>query len=147
MQKYPESLLVFYYLILFSLLGGETIETVQIPLENNINSSGFQQSILNPNRLNMSQSFSISTTMAKGFSQTSGVYSNFATYQISEKLKFNTGLHFIQSRSQLPFAPQNQSGIAYEFGLEYQLSNNSIFSFQLLNFNPASPALLRDPLP
>ena len=147
MKKYPESFQICLYFILFSLLGGRTNESFQYPLDNTGIPSGFQQSILNPNRLNISQSFSIMSSMGNGYSQNSAVYSNFATYQISQKLQLKTGLHFIQSRNQLPFLPANQSGLGYQFGLEYQLGENSLFSFEFSNSRNMSPFFLRDPLP
>ena len=95
----------------------------------------FEQSILNNNRFKMNQSFSLSTSMGGNMSQTTGIYSNFTSYKLSERMNLSTGLHLIQSQNNLAYFSGPQTGIGYELGLEYKLSPNSVLSFQVINFN------------
>ena len=119
----------------------------QIPYRNTTNlpeqSGKFERSILNPNRFQMNQSFSLSTSMGGNMSQTTGIYSNFTSYKLSERMNFSTGLHLIQNQNNLSYSSGPQMGIGYALGLEYQLSPNSIFSLQVINFNN-SPILYRN---
>ena len=119
----------------------------QIPYRNTADHSQqagqFEQSILSPNRFQMNQSFSLSTSMSNNMSQTTGIYSNFTSYKLSERMNFSTGLHLIQSQNNLSYSSGPQMGIGYALGLEYQLSPNSIFSLQVINFNN-SPILYRN---
>ena len=95
----------------------------------------FEQSILNKNRFNMNQSFSLSTSMGGHMSQTTGIYSNFTSYKLSERMNVSTGLHLIQSQNNLAYFSGPQTDIGYELGLEYKLSQNSVFSFQVINYS------------
>ena len=119
----------------------------QIPYRNTTDLPGsvgqFEQSILNPNRFKMNQSFSLSTSMGGNMSQTTGIYSNFTSYKFSERMKINTGFHLIQNQSNLSYSSGSQTGIGYELGLEYKLSPNSIFTFQMINYSN-SPILYQN---
>ena len=95
----------------------------------------FEQSILNKNRFKMNQSFSLSTSMGGNMSQTTGIYSNFTSYQLSERMNISTGLHLIQSQNNLSYFSGPRTGIGYELGLEYKLSPNSVLSFQVINYS------------
>ena len=95
----------------------------------------FEQSILNNNRFKMNQSFSLSTSMGDNMSQTTGIYSNFTSYKLSERMNLSTGLHLIQSQNNLSYFSGPQTGIGYELGLEYKLSPNSVLSFQVVNYS------------
>ena len=95
----------------------------------------FEQSILNKNRFNMNQSFSLSTSMGGHMSQTTGIYSNFTSYKLSERMNVSTGLHLIQSQNNLAYFSGPQTGIGYELGLEYKLSPNSLITFQIANYS------------
>jgi hypothetical protein len=68
-------------------------------------------------------------------SQTTGIYSNFSSYKLSERLKLNTGFHLIQNQNNLSYSNGPQTGIGYEFGLEYQMGPNSVFSLQVVNLS------------
>jgi hypothetical protein len=103
----------------------------------------FEQSILNKNRFKMNQSFSLSTSMGGNMSQTTGIYSNFTSYQLSERMNVSTGLHLIQSQNNLAYFSGPQAGIGYELGLEYKISPNSVFSFQVINYSN-SPIIYRN---
>ena len=103
----------------------------------------FEQSILNNNRFKMNQSFSLSTSMGGHMSQTTGIYSNFTSYQLSERMNVSTGLHLIQSQNNLAYFSGPQTGIGYELGLEYKISPNSVFSFQVINYSN-SPIIYRN---
>ena len=103
----------------------------------------FEQSILNKNRFKMDQRFSLSTSMNGNMSQTTGIYSNFTSYKLSERMNVSTGLHLIQSQNNLAYFSGPQTGIGYELGLEYKLSPNAIFSLQVTNYSN-SPILYRN---
>ena len=113
--------------------------TVDLPHQN----GQFEQLILNPNRFKMNQSFSLSTSMGKNMNQTTGIYSNFTSYKLSERMNLSTGLHLIQSQNNLAYFSGPQTGIGYELGLEYKLSQNSVFSFQVINYSN-SPIIYRN---
>ena len=123
-----------------SIVGGQT----NIPYRDLPQQAGkFEQSILNPNRFKISQSFSLSTSMSGNMSQTTGIYSNFSSYKLSERMNFNAGLHLIQRQNNLAYSSGPQTGIGYELGMEYKLSPNSIFSLQVTNYSN-SPILYRN---
>ena len=127
----------------FSIVSGQGqipfINTDYIPTQ----TDKFEQSIQTSNRFNMNQSFSLSTSMSGNMSQTAGIYSNFTSYQLSDQLNFNTSLHLIQSQNNLSYSSGPQTGIGYELGLEYKLSPNSVFTFQVINYSNA-PILYRN---
>ena len=123
-----------------SIVSGQT----NIPYRDLPQQAGkFEQSILNPNRFKISQSFSLSTSMSGNMSQTTGIYSNFSSYKLSERMNFNAGLHLIQRQNNLAYSSGPQTGIGYELGMEYKLSPNSIFSLQVTNYSN-SPILYRN---
>ena len=126
-----------------SIVGGQT----NIPYRNTFDlpqlAGKLEQSILNPTRFHMNQSFSLSTSMMGNMSQTTGIYSNFTSYKLSERMNFKTGLHLIQNQNNLTYSSRPHTGIGYELGLEYQLSPHSIFSLQIINYSN-SPILYRN---
>ena len=113
--------------------------TVDLPHQN----GQFEQLILNPNRFKMNQSFSLSTSMGKNMNHTTGIYSNFTSYKLSDRMNFSTSLHLIQSQNNISNSSGPQTGIGYELGLEYKLSPNSVFTFQVINYSN-SPILYRN---
>ena len=127
----------------FSIVNGQS----QIPYRSTTDlpqqDGQIKQSFLNTNRFLMNQSFSLSTAMGGNMSQTTGIYSNFTSYKLSERMNISTGLHLIQSLNNLSYSSGSQIGIGYEFGLEYKLSPNSIFSIQVINYSD-SPILYRN---
>ena len=123
-----------------SIVSGQT----NIPYRDLPQQTGkFEQSILNPNRFKISQSFSLSTSMSGNMSQTTGIYSNFSSYKLSERMNFNAGLHLIQRQNNLAYSSGPQTGIGYELGMEYKLNPNAIFSLQVTNYSN-SPILYRN---
>ena len=124
-----------FLILTFALVDGQTIIANQSPNELPINSGQFEQSIMNPNKFNMNQGFTMMTSMSGGKSQTMGIYSNYSSFKLSERLQFKTGLHLIQSQNNLSYSNGPQTGIGYELGLEYKLSPNSMLSFQLVNYS------------
>jgi hypothetical protein len=117
------------------LVDGQSIIANQTLKELPINSGQFEQSTMNPNKFNMNQGFTMMTSMSGGKSQTMGIYSNYSSFKLSERLQFKTGLHLIQSQKNLSYPNGPQTGIGYELGVEYKLSPNSILSFQLVNYS------------
>ena len=81
------------------------------------------------------QGFTMMTSMSGGKSQTMGIYSNYSSFKLSERLQFKTGLHLIQSQNNLSYSNGPQTGIGYELGVEYKLSPNSMLTFQLVNYS------------
>ena len=124
-----------FLILTFALVDGQSIIANQSPNELPINTGQFEQSIMNPNKFNMNQGFTLMTSMSGGMSQTMGVYSNYSSFKLSERLQFKTGLHLIQSQNNLSYSNGPQTGIGYELGVEYKLSPNSILSFQLVNYS------------
>ena len=124
-----------FLILTFALVDGQTIIANQSPNELPINTGQFEQSIMNPNKFNMNQGFTMMTSMSGGKSQTMGIYSNYSSFKLSERLKFKTGLHLIQSQNNLSYSNGPQTGIGYELGVEYKLSPNSMLTFQLVNYS------------
>ena len=124
-----------FLILTFALVDGQSIIANQSPNELPINTGQFAQSIMNPNKFNMNQGFTMMTSMSGGKSQTMGIYSNYSSFKLSERLQFKTGLHLIQSQNNLSYSNGPQTGIGYELGMEYKLSPNSILSFQLVNYS------------
>ena len=124
-----------FLILTFALVDGQTIIANQSPNELPINTGQFEQSIMNPNKFNMNQGFTMMTSMSGGKSQTMGIYSNYSSFKLSERLQFKTGLHLIQSQNNLAYSNGPQTGIGYELGVEYKLSPNSMLTFQLVNYS------------
>jgi len=124
-----------FLILTFALVDGQTIIANQSPNELPINTGQFEQSIMNPNKFNMNQGFTMMTSMSGGKSQTMGIYSNYSSFKLSERLQFKTGLHLIQSQNNLSYSNGPQTGIGYELGVEYKLSPNSMLTFQLINYS------------
>lgn len=135
MKKYKQIITTFSLSLVFTLVDGQSIIANQSPNELPINSGQFEQSIMNPNKFNMNQGFTMMTSMSGGKSQTMGIYSNYSSFKLSERLQFKTGLHLIQNQNNLAYSNGPQTGIGYELGVEYKLSPNSILSFQLVNYS------------
>ena len=124
-----------FLILTFALVDGQTIIANQSPNELPINTGQFEQSIMNPNKFNMNQGFTMMTSMSGGKSQTMGIYSNYSSFKLSERLQFKTGLHLIQSQNNLSYSNGPQTGIGYELGVEYKLSPNSMLTFQWINYS------------
>ena len=124
-----------FLILTFALVDGQTIIANQSPNELPINTGQFEQSIMNPSKFNMNQGFTMMTSMSGGKSQTMGIYSNYSSFKLSERLQFKTGLHLIQSQNNLSYSNGPQTGIGYELGVEYKLSPNSMLTFQLVNYS------------
>ena len=135
MKKYLSIFNPLFLILTFALVDGQSIIANQTPNELPINSGQFEQSIMNPNKFNMNQGFTMMTSMSGGKSQTMGIYSNYSSFKLSERLQFKTGLHLIQSQYNLSYSNGPQTGISYELGVEYKLSPNSMLSFQLVNYS------------
>ena len=124
-----------FLILTFALVDGQSIIANRSPNELQINTGQFEQSIMNPNKFNMNQGFTMMTSMSGGKSQTMGIYSNYSSFKLSERLQFKTGLHLIQSQNNLSYSNGPQTGIGYELGVEYKLSPNSMLTFQLVNYS------------
>ena len=135
MKKYKQIITTFSLSLVFTLVDGQSIIANQSPNELPINTGQFAQSIMNPNKFNMNQGFTMMTSVSGGKSQTMGVYSNYSSFKLSERLQFKTGLHLIQNQNNLSYSNGPQTGIGYELGVEYKLSPNSMLTFQLVNYS------------
>ena len=121
--------------IAFSFVGGQTIMANQNPVDIPRKPGQFEETILNLNRFQMNQGFTLMTSMGSDMSQTTGIYSNFSSYKLSERLKLNTSFHLIQNQNNLSYSNGPQTGLGYEFGLEYQMGPNSVLSLQVVNLS------------
>ena len=135
MKKHNFISILIPLFIAFSFVGGQTIIANKKPINLPRQSGQFEQTILNQNRFQMNQGFTFMTSMGGGMSQTTGIYSNFSSYKLSERLKLNTSFHLIQNQNNLSYSNGPQTGLGYEFGLEYQMGPNSILSLQVVNLS------------
>ena len=135
MKKYNLLSVLIPLLIAFSSIGGQTIIANPNPVDIPRKPGQFEHTILNPNRFQMNQGFTLMTNMGSGLNQTTGIYSNFSSYKLSERLRLNTSFHLIQNQNNLSYSNEPQTGIGYEFGLEYQLGPNSVFNLKVVNLS------------
>ena len=126
----------------FTIVSGQS----QIPYRNTADlpyqAGKFEPSILNPNRFQMNHSFSLLTSMSGNMNTTTGIYSNFSSYKLSERMTMNAGFHLIQGQNSMAYSSVPQMGINYDLGLEYKLSPNSFISLQVINYRN-TPSLYR----
>ena len=135
MKKYNLLSILIPLLMAFPSVRGQTIIANPNPVEIPRKPGQFEQTILNSNRFQMNQGFTLMTSMGSGMSQTTGIYSNFSSYKLSERLKLNTSFHLIQNQNNLSYSNEPQAGIGYEFGLEYQMGPNSVFNLKVVNLS------------
>ena len=135
MKKYNLLSILIPLLMAFSSIGGQTIIANPNPVDIPRKPGQFEQTILNPNRFQMNQGFTLMTNIGNGLNQTTGIYSNFSSYKLSERLRLNTSFHLIQNQNNLSYSNEPQTGIGYEFGLEYQMGPNSVFNLKVVNLS------------
>ena len=123
------------FLLAFSIVGGQSIIESPPKFDAPQKPGQFEHSILTHSKFHMNQGFSLLTSMNGGMSQTTGIYSNFSSYKLSDRLQFNTGIHLIQNQNSLSYSTGPQAGIGYEVGFEYKLSPNSLITFQVANYS------------
>ena len=135
-MKISNRLIIITFLLLaLSIVGGQSIIANQ-PYVNITQEPGqFEHAILTPGKFQMNQGFTLMTSMGSGMSQTTGIYSNFSSYKLSDRIQFNTGIHLIQNQNNLSYSTGPQTGVGYEIGLEYKLSPNSLITFQVANYS------------
>ena len=80
----------------------------------------------------MNHGFSLMANSSTFSSTTTGVYSNQVKYNFSDKLRFNSTFHLMNSNQSYYTNNQNVN-VKYELGLEYNLSENSWIFFQFSN--------------
>ena len=138
MKKTKAIIKPFFLFLVFSIAGGQSIIANNMQDDLPIYSGQFDQSFLTPNKFNMNQGFTLTTSISGGTSQTMGIYSNFSNFKLSERLQFNTGFHLFQGQNNFSYSNAlQQGGIGYELGFEYKLSPNSIITIQMVNYNNA----------
>ena len=118
-----------------SLVGGQSIIANQPNVDVPQQPGQFEYAILTPSKFQMNQGFTLMTSMGSGISQTTGIYSNFSSYKLSERMLVKTGIHLIQNQDNLSYSTGPQAGVGYEIGLEYKLSPNSLITFQVVNYS------------
>ena len=118
-----------------SFIGGQSIIANQPNVDAIQKPGQFEHAILTPSKFQMNQGFTLMTSMGSGMSQTTGIYSNFSSYKLSDRLQFNTGIHLIQNQNNLSYTTGPQAGVGYEVGFEYKLSPNSLITFQVANYS------------
>ena len=135
-MKISNRLIITTFLLLaLSIIGGQSIIANQ-PYVNIPQKPGqFEHAILTPSKFQMNQGFTLMTSMGSGMSQTTGIYSNFSSYKLSDRIQFNTGIHLMQSQNNLSYSTRPQAGVGYDIGLEYKLSPNSLITFQVANYS------------
>ena len=121
--------------LMFAFIGGQTIIAHKRPANISQKPNQFEHDILTPSKFQMNQGFTLMTSMGSGMNQTTGIYSNFSSYKLSDRLQFNTGIHLIQNQNNMSYSTGPQAGIGYEVGFEYKLSPNSLITFQIANYN------------
>ena len=122
-------------ILTLSFVGGQYIIANQPKVDISQQPGQFEYSILTPSKFQMNQGFTLMTSMSSGMSQTTGIYSNFSSYRLSDRVQFNTGIHLIQNQNNLSYSTGPQAGVGYEIGLEYKLSPNSLITFQVANYS------------
>ena len=135
-------LIITTFLLLFSLVVGQSIIENSSNLGVQQKPSHFEYNILTPSKFQMNHGFTFMTSMNPGISQTTGIYSNSSKYKLSDRLQFNTVLHLIQNQNNQSYSSAPLPGVKYEIGLEYKLSQNSLITFQMTNYSN-SPTLYR----
>ena len=128
-------IITIFLLLLFSLIGGQSIIENKPHLDIPQKPSQFEHAILTPNKFQMNQGFTLMTSMSSRMNQTTGIYSNFSSYKLSERLQFSTGIHLIQNQNNLSYSSGPQTGVGYEIGLKYKLGPNSLISLQVANYS------------
>ncbi len=118
-----------------SFVGGQSIIANQPNVDVPQQPGQFEYAILTPSKFQMNQGFTLMTSMGSGMSQTTGIYSNFSSYKLSERMLVKTGIHLIQNQDNLSYSTGPQAGLGYEIGLEYKLSPNSHITFQVANYS------------
>ena len=121
--------------LMLAFIGGQTIIANKKPAHIPLKPTQFEHAILTPSKFQINQGFTLMTSMSSDMSQTTGIYSNFSSYKLSDRLQFNTGIHLIQSKNNMSYSTEPQAGIGYEVGFEYKLSPNSLITFQVANYN------------
>jgi len=124
-----------FLLLAFSIVGGQSIIESPPKFDAPQKPGQFEHSILTHSKFHMNQGFSLMTSMSGGMSQTTGIYSNFSSYKLSDRLQFKTGIHLIQNQSNLSYSNGSKAGVGYEIGLEYTLSPNSLITIQMSNYS------------
>ena len=124
-----------FLLLAFSIVGGQSIIENPPNFDAPQEPGQFEHSILTHSKFHMNQGFSLLTSMNGGMSQTTGIYSNFSSYKLSDRLQFTTGIHLIQNQSNLSYSNGSKAGVGYEIGLEYTLSPNSLITIQMSNYS------------
>ena len=131
-SRYFKLLSIFLTL---SFVGGQSIIANQPNVDVPQQPGQFEYSILKPSKFQINQGFTLMTSMGSGMSQTTGIYSNFSSYKLSERMLVKTGIHLIQSQNNLSYSTGPQAGVGYEIGLEYKFSPNSLITFQVANYS------------
>ena len=126
---------LLYIILTLSFVGGQSIIANQPNVDAIQKPGQFEHAILTPSKFQMNQGFTLMTSMGSGMSQTIGIYSNFSSYKLSERMLVKTGIHLIQSQNNLSYSTGPQAGVGYEIGLEYKLSPNSLITFQVANYS------------
>jgi len=88
-------------------------------------------SLFDPNRYQMSHSFSMSILSMGGSPVSVGAYTNSFSFALSPNLILNTQVSLVQPSMG---GINNQGQLYYNVGVDYQPSKNSSFSFKINNY-------------
>lgn len=87
-------------------------------------------SLFDPGRFQMSHNFSMSVLNMGGTPISVGAYTNSFSFALSQNLILNSQISLVQPSMK---GINNQGQIYYNVGLDYQMSENSYFSFKINN--------------
>ena len=88
-------------------------------------------SLFDPNRYQMNHSFSMSFLSMNGAPVSVGAYTNSFSFAISPNMILNTQVSLVQPSMG---GINNQGQLFYNVGLDYKVSENSLFSFKINNY-------------
>ena len=131
MKKYLIPL--YITLITISNLTGNSIIEISSPMIYDVNKDYQNKPIQNINKFKMNHGFSIRTSLNNGFSNTEGIYSNFSSYNLSNRLNIESAIYLSQGQYKMAESNINPN-IGYELGLNYKVNNNSTISFKIANY-------------
>lgn len=92
--------------------------------------------LLDPDRFNVRQGFSMSMVQTGNFSYSVGTYSNEMTYLLSNNLKLHAGFTYLLPNKMSPLNSLQpiQQQLYYSAGLEYKPTENSFLQLRIQNY-------------
>ena len=125
---------IFIFLAIY-ILTSSVLASANIPYRDKNFLGGPISNILpeKQNNFQMNHSFSIATSTSKYSTSTSGTYSNFSDYLLSDRIILSTGFHLTQTKNNLLTNGRKETNFSFDFGLEYKMSKNILFNVIIRN--------------